>query len=127
MFVSARAGWSLSGRVLPGVPVLVVSTMNPDTRQRIAGNQATEDFLLAGGANEISPGVHGYTANQRQIQAIFFAYGPQVPARLAGLVNSVDVAPTTAALLGIAPPREAQGKPVFTPVGQRRETDMKLA
>lgn len=116
VFVSARAGWSLSGRVLPGVPVLVTSTMNPDTRQRIAGNKATEDFLLAGGANEISPGVHGYTANHRQIQAIFLAYGPQVPARLTGLVEGVDVAPTAAALLGIAPPRDAQGKAVFVPL-----------
>lgn len=117
VFVSARAGWSLSSRVLPGVPVLVTGTMNSDTRQRVASNQATEEFLLAGGANEISPGVHGYTANHREIQAIFFAYGPNVPRRLIGMVNSVDVAPTAAALLGIAPPADAQGKAVFAPLG----------
>lgn len=116
VFVSAQAGWSLSGRVLPGVPVFVQGTFNADTRQQVAGNKKTEEFLLMGGANEISPGVHGYVAAQRQIQAIFFAYGPNVPAQLTGVVNSVDVAPTAASLLGIEPPRDSQGKTIFTPL-----------
>ena len=115
VFVSARAGFSLSSRVLPGVPVLVPNTYNSDTRQRVAGNKQTDEFLMSGGANETGLGVHGHVSAHREIQAIFFAYGPNVPARLSGPVNIVDVAPTVASLLGIEPPRDAQGKAIFTP------------
>lgn len=116
VFVSVRAGFSLSGRVLPDVPLFVAGTPNPDTRQRVAANKKAEEFLLSGGANETGLGIHGHVATHRQIQAIFFAYGPNVPARLTGLVNSVDVTPTVASLLGIEPPRDAQGKAIFSPV-----------
>lgn len=114
VFVSARPGFSLSGRVASGVPIFVPTTSRADTRQRVAGNKQTEEFLLTGGANETGLGVHGHISVHRQIQAIFFAYGPSVPARLTGLVNGVDVAPTAAALLGIKPPRDAQGKSIFS-------------
>jgi predicted AlkP superfamily pyrophosphatase or phosphodiesterase len=116
VFVSARPGWSLSARVLPEVPVFVPTTFRADTRQRIAANKKVEEFLLSGGANEAGAGVHGHVSAHRQIQAIFFAYGPNVPVRLTGQVNAVDVAPTVASLLGIEPPRNAQGKTIFTPV-----------
>jgi predicted AlkP superfamily phosphohydrolase/phosphomutase len=116
VFVSARPGWSLSPRVLPDVPVFVSTTFRSDTRQRVAGNKKIEEFLLTGGANETGAGVHGHVSAHREIQAIFFAYGPNVPAQLTGTVNGVDVAPTAAALLGIAPPRDAQGRAIFTPV-----------
>ena len=119
VFVSARPGFSLSGRVLPGVPIFVPTTARADTRQRLALGKQTEEFLLAGGANETGLGVHGHISVHRQIQAIFFAYGPNVPARLTGAVNGVDVAPTVAALLGIEPPRDAQGKVIFNPVRSR--------
>lgn len=116
VFVSARAGFSLSGRVLPNVPLLVPTTFRGDTRARVAGNKQTEDFLIAGGANETGAGVHGHVSAHRQIQAIFFAYGPNVPVRLTGPVNAVDVAPTVASLLGIEPPRDTQGKIVFNSI-----------
>jgi predicted AlkP superfamily pyrophosphatase or phosphodiesterase len=116
VFVSARPGFSLSPRVLPGVPVFVSTTFRPDTRQRVANNEQIEEFLLSGGANETGAGVHGHVSAHREIQAIFFAYGPNVPAQLSGAVNSVDVAPTVAALLGIEPPRDAQGRVIFTPI-----------
>jgi predicted AlkP superfamily pyrophosphatase or phosphodiesterase len=116
VFVSARAGFSLSPRMAAGVPLFVPTTFRADTRQRIAGNKQTEEFLAAGAANEVGAGVHGHVSAHRQIQAIFFAYGPNVPRQLAGLVNGVDVAPTIASLLGIDPPRDAQGKAIFNPV-----------
>lgn len=116
VFVSARPGWSLSARVLPEVPVFVPTTFRSDTRQRVAVNKKVEEFLLSGGANETGAGVHGHVSAHRQIQAIFFAYGPNVPARQTGQVNAVDVAPTVASLLGIEPPRNAQGEAIFTPV-----------
>lgn len=116
VFVSARPGWSLSARVLPDVPIFVPSTFSPDTRQRVAINKKTEEFLTSAFANETGLGNHGYIGTHRQIQAVFFAYGPNVPAQLTGPVNGVDVAPTAAALLGIEPPRDAQGKAVFKPI-----------
>jgi predicted AlkP superfamily phosphohydrolase/phosphomutase len=115
VFVSARAGYSLSYRVLPGVALFVPTTFSADTRQRVAVNKHTEEFLLSGGANEIGLGVHGHVSPHREIQSIFYAYGPNVPTRLIGPVKGVDVAPTVATLLGIEPPREAQGKAVFIP------------
>ncbi|MBI4478062.1 MAG: alkaline phosphatase family protein [Acidobacteria bacterium] len=56
-------------------------------------------------------GVHGMFPTRRKLQAIFYAAGPGVAAgRHLGLVRSVDIAPTVAALLGIPPPAHATGR-----------------
>lgn len=55
-------------------------------------------------------GAHGYDPELPDMGGIFLAIGRGVPegARI-GTVRAVDVAPTVAALLGIAPPRDAEG------------------
>lgn len=56
-------------------------------------------------------GVHGMFPTRRKLQAIFYAAGPGIAAgRRLGLVRSVDVGPTLAALLGIPPPADATGR-----------------
>ncbi|MBI1876033.1 MAG: hypothetical protein HYS05_19380 [Acidobacteria bacterium] len=58
-------------------------------------------------------GVHGMFPTRRKLQAIFYAAGPGVAAgRRLGVVRSVDVGPTVAALLGIPPPANATGRPL---------------
>ncbi|MGH9805262.1 MAG: hypothetical protein ACRD4D_08820 [Candidatus Acidiferrales bacterium] len=59
---------------------------------------------------------HGNLGHHRRMQAIFFAAGPQVKPSLLGTINGVDVAPTVAALLGIEPPADTQGRAVLEPV-----------
>lgn len=115
VFVSARPGFSLSGRILPEVPIFVPSSPRLDIREQFAKNQATREFLESGGANETGVGVHGHLGTAREIQSIFFAYGPNVPKKPLGVIEGVDVAPTIAALLGIKPPRDAQGHLAFQP------------
>lgn len=56
-------------------------------------------------------GGHGYDPRRPDMQGIFFALGRGVHAGTQlGEVSALDVAPTVAALLGIAPPREAEGR-----------------
>lgn len=55
-------------------------------------------------------GGHGYLASFRQMQTIFLAAGPQIRSANLGVVNNVDVAPTVARILGVEPPRDAQGR-----------------
>jgi predicted AlkP superfamily phosphohydrolase/phosphomutase len=113
VFVSARPGFSLSARLNPAVPSFLPSSFQSDVRAAAARNDATREFMEAGGLNEMGVAVHGHVGTSREIQAIFYAYGPRVPRRNLGLVQAVDVAPTIAALLGIAPPRGAQGRAVM--------------
>lgn len=60
-------------------------------------------------------GGHGYDPELPEMGAIFFALGRGVPAaaRL-GVVRAIDVAPTAAALLGIDPPAQSEGAPLFS-------------
>jgi len=58
-------------------------------------------------------GQHGFQGTNRKIQAIFYAIGPGVPRANLGPVRQVDVAPTAAALLGIEPPKDNQGRAVL--------------
>ena len=61
-------------------------------------------------------GAHGYDPELPDMGAIFFALGRGVPksAKL-GAVRAIDVAPTAAALLGIDPPAQSEGRALFTP------------
>ncbi len=60
-----------------------------------------------------SPGAHGYDPKREDMGGIFFAKGRGVPAGLQlGTVSMLDVAPTAAKLLGIAPPRQSEGRPI---------------
>ncbi|HTO07477.1 MAG TPA: ectonucleotide pyrophosphatase/phosphodiesterase [Myxococcota bacterium] len=61
-----------------------------------------------------SPGVHGYDPSQPDMGAIFYALGAGVPAGAElGEVRAIDVAPTVAALLGIDPPAQSEGRALF--------------
>lgn len=61
-------------------------------------------------------GAHGYLPEHPDMGAIFFALGRGVPAGKAlGTLRVIDVAPTAAALLGIAPPAQSEGRAVFAP------------
>jgi predicted AlkP superfamily pyrophosphatase or phosphodiesterase len=58
-------------------------------------------------------GMHGYDPERPDMGAIFLALGRGVPpGARPGVVRSIDVAPTVAGLLGIDPPRDAEGHPI---------------
>ncbi|MCC6025051.1 MAG: alkaline phosphatase family protein [Desulfurococcaceae archaeon] len=60
-------------------------------------------------------GDHGpHLPHYRELRGIFVAYGPGVSGGYLGVVSSLQVAPTIAALLGIKPPEKATCAPVFT-------------
>lgn len=59
-------------------------------------------------------GAHGYDPALPEMGAIFYALGRGVPAGAKlGVVRAIDVAPTAAALLGIAPPAQSEGQALF--------------
>ena len=61
-----------------------------------------------------SRGAHGYDPEHPDMGAIFFALGRGVPAGAKlGAIRVIDVAPTAAALLGIAPPEQSEGRALF--------------
>jgi hypothetical protein len=55
--------------------------------------------------------MHGYAPEDADMQGIFLALGRGVPpGSHPDAVRMIDVAPTVAKLLGIAPPRDAEGR-----------------
>ncbi|MCZ6462761.1 MAG: ectonucleotide pyrophosphatase/phosphodiesterase [Proteobacteria bacterium] len=62
----------------------------------------------------LEPGRHGYDPDgQPDLHGIFLALGRGVaPGTRIGTVSALDVAPTVATLLGIDPPRDAEGSPL---------------
>jgi predicted AlkP superfamily pyrophosphatase or phosphodiesterase len=70
-------------------------------------------FANAGGRLGRIRGVHGYPPEHPDMAAIFLAIGRGVPAGARPpSVRMIDVAPTAARLLGIDPPRNAEGRAV---------------
>jgi len=58
-------------------------------------------------------GGHGYEPRLPEMQGSFLALGRGVaPGTVLGTVRAVDVAPTVARLLGIAPPAQCEGRPI---------------
>lgn len=95
VWVNARPGFTLASRIEAEAPVFRPSPT-----------------LL---------GMHGSLGTGRKMHGIFFAAGAQLHPGFLGHLNSVDVAPTVAALLGIQPPANAQGRAVLEPVRQTNE------
>ena len=59
-------------------------------------------------------GSHGFDPNHPDMGAVFMAIGRNVPGSLAQpLVKQIDLAPTVTKLLGVQPPRDAEGSPLF--------------
>jgi predicted AlkP superfamily pyrophosphatase or phosphodiesterase len=87
LWLNARPGYRLTDRIDPKA-----SVFQPATADRAT---------------------HGYLGENWDVQAIFFAAGPGLRPGSLGVMRSVDVAPTVAALLGIRPPRQSQGRDVL--------------
>jgi predicted AlkP superfamily pyrophosphatase or phosphodiesterase len=111
LFVSCKAGYSLSDRLLKDVPVMVQNSFDPEMFQR--QQVAVRNFLINGTMNETGRAVHGNLATIRQGQSIFYSIGPDVPHKKLGKVFSLQIAPTVAHLLGIDAPADAEMKGVF--------------
>ncbi|MFN8253069.1 MAG: alkaline phosphatase family protein [Ferruginibacter sp.] len=111
LFVSCKKGYSLSGRFLPGVPPLVKNSFDPSMFS--SQQEATRNFLVNGTMNETGRAVHGCLGRIREGQSIFYAWGPDVPAKKIKTIRSVQIAATVSKLLHIDPPAQALNKPVF--------------
>jgi predicted AlkP superfamily pyrophosphatase or phosphodiesterase len=58
-------------------------------------------------------GAHGYDPTSAQMQAVFYAAGPNInQAARIGQVRNIDVAPTISQILGVPPTRTFQGQPI---------------
>jgi hypothetical protein len=108
LFVSCKAGYSISDRLLQGVYYFVQNSFDPKMFQN--QNQATKSFLLNGTMNETGRAVHGNLSTLREGQSIFCAFGPDVPKQKIKKMQSLQIAATVAELLGIVPPKDAEGK-----------------
>lgn len=111
LFVSCKAGYTISDRYLPGVNFLIQNSFDPAMFEN--ENQATKNFLLSGTMNETGRAVHGCLSTSREGQSIFYAFGPDVPKKELNKIYSLQIAPTVATLLGIQPPINAELKSSF--------------
>lgn len=64
-------------------------------------------------------GQHGYDPKLPEMKAIFYGAGPDFERRRLNDIDAVDLAPIVADLLGIKPPRDAQGKKLATHDGHQ--------
>jgi arylsulfatase A-like enzyme len=70
-------------------------------------------FAKSGWFERAPRGMHGYAPEHPDMAGIFLAVGRGVPAGAKlGAVQMIDVAPTAARLLGIDPPRNAEGRAI---------------
>ncbi len=111
VFISARTGWSISSKIRPKVPGIVPNSFNQDAYAHL--DIETQHFLASGFMNETGLGVHGNPGNQREMNSIFYAIGPNIKNKNVGQIHSLDIVPTIADLLEIIPPDKAKGKSVF--------------
>lgn len=111
LFVSCKAGYTISDRHVPGVNFLIKNSFDPAMFEN--ENQATKDFLLSGTMNETGTAVHGCLSTFREGQSIFYAIGPDVPHKELKKIFSLQIAPSVASLLGIQPPINAELKSSF--------------
>jgi predicted AlkP superfamily pyrophosphatase or phosphodiesterase len=90
----------------------LVLTVEPP-RTFIAMGVAERSVALATGVLGWQRGMHGHDPAHPDMGGVFFAVGYGVPrGERIGPVRAIDVAPTVAALLGIEPPRDAEGQPI---------------
>lgn len=111
VFVSSRIGWSVSSKLVSGIPSIVPNSFNKDAYSHLDKN--IQQFLSSGFMNETGLGVHGNLGTRRKMHAIFYAIGPDIPNRGLRSISALDVVPTVAELLNIKPPKKAKGMDVF--------------
>ncbi|WP_117884165.1 alkaline phosphatase family protein [Aureibaculum luteum] len=111
IFVSARIGWSLSSKLVSGIPVTIPNSFNKDAYAHL--NENIQRFLSSGFMNETGLGVHGNLGGDRNMHAIFYAFGPKVSQKNIGVISALDVTPTVSSLLKIKPPSKAKGAVVI--------------
>jgi predicted AlkP superfamily phosphohydrolase/phosphomutase len=88
----------------PGVDLIF------DPSPDYAASAAVGRSVIAESSGSLGKGEHGASPFRRKLHGIFFAVGPGVqPAGRLPIIRSVDVAPTVAALLGLAPPEHSIG------------------
>lgn len=113
LFISAAAGFSLDPRKPPSNRLFFPISFD---RKRLAeaGLAPNEVEFMAGGfLNQSSPGVHGHVASAKDIAAIFYAQGPDIPkGRGKTRSHMLQITPTLACLLDITPPSTATALPV---------------
>jgi hypothetical protein len=107
VFVSVRIGWSLSSKLIAGIPVTIPNSFNKDAYAHL--NKNIQRFLSSGFMNETGLGVHGNLGSDRNMNAIFYAYGPDISKKNIGVISALDVTPTVSSILNIKPPRKAKG------------------
>lgn len=111
VFVSARTGWSLSSKMVSSIPTIVPNSFNSDAYAHLDEN--VQRFLSSGFMNETGLGVHGNPGSNREMNAIFYAFGPNIPKEKIDAISALDVTPTVARLLKIKPPKKAKGEAIF--------------
>ncbi len=111
IFVSTNIGWSLSSKIVPEIGYIVPNAFKKDAYQHL--DIKIQDFLSKGFMNETGLGVHGHIGTEREMHAIFYAIGPQIPNAVSGTVEALGIAPTVTDLFQIEPPKNAEGKSIL--------------
>jgi predicted AlkP superfamily pyrophosphatase or phosphodiesterase len=94
----------------------VIVIAEPPLILRLPALQQRVYFRVMGGWDGRAPGTHGYDPEHPDMAGTLFALGRGVPrGHRIERAHMVDIAATAASLLGIEPPRQSSGTPIFAP------------
>lgn len=112
LFVSATVGFGLETRKPPTSRLFFPISFD---RSLLAasGLEASEVAFIAGGFfNRSSPGIHGHVASTLGIAGILYGLGPDISNARGPHTHMLQITPSIACLLAIAPPAMATAQPV---------------
>jgi Type I phosphodiesterase / nucleotide pyrophosphatase len=112
LFVSAAAGFGLETRKPPTSRLVYPISYDRAALAESGLEPAEINFIAEGFFNRSSPGIHGHVAGTPGIAGILYGIGPDI-ARTSGTnAHMLQITPSIACLLGIAPPASARAQPV---------------
>jgi len=112
LFVSAAAGFGLEPRKPPTSRLVFPISYDRAALAESGLEPAEINFIAEGFFNRSSPGIHGHVAGTPGIAGILYGIGPDI-ARTSGInAHMLQITPSIACLLGIAPPASARAQPV---------------
>ena len=112
LFVSAAAGFGLDTRK-PPTSRLFFPVSYDRTALAASGLEPSEvSFIVEGFFNRSSPGIHGHVASTPGIAGILYGVGPNITKASGAAAHMLQITPSIACLLGVAPPKTAKAPPI---------------
>lgn len=112
LFISAAAGYGLETRKPPTARLFFPISYDRSSLAASGLEPSEVSFIAGGFFNRSSPGIHGHVASTPGIAGILHGFGPDIKRASGGQDHMLQITPSLACLLGIAPPTTAKAQPI---------------